>query len=94
MSTSYGQTFLPTDRGYAHFFLTLSAKSTNIAKVSFTIHKASNAIVAFTNNTINVTRLVSTRMKSKNHTINQLFFACKKYFRRFREPSICDDFTL
>lgn len=59
MFTSNGQTFVPTGRGYAHFFLTLSGKSTYIAKVSFTIHEVSNVIVAFTNGTNNITRLVS-----------------------------------
>lgn len=59
MFTSNGQTFLPTHSGYARFILTLSGKATNIAKVSFTIHKAFNVIVAFTNGTQNFTRLVS-----------------------------------
>ncbi|XP_052693521.1 uncharacterized protein LOC128171775 [Crassostrea angulata] len=67
MFTSNGQTFLPTHSGYARFILTLSGKATNIAKVSFTIHKAFNVIVAFTNGTQNFTRLYYDQFTGEEH---------------------------
>nr|XP_034318991.1 uncharacterized protein LOC117687041 [Crassostrea gigas] len=51
MFTSEGHTFLPTEHGFARLILTLSGKSSNVAKLSFTIHKASNVFVAFVNST-------------------------------------------
>lgn len=58
MFTYEGHTFLPTEHGFARLFLTLSGKSSNIAKLTFTIHKASNVFVAFVNSTNEYTVMV------------------------------------